>query len=279
MFELLAEPNRRAILSLLALSQQSVGEIERELRMPQSSVSKHLQVLRDAGFVESTVDYTPGPADRAHIKKDGENLTLILVKDLRHSPERSGKQILTGHICMNGHPVRPTKVGCGTTLIAATSPRALLDGTSARMFWITFLVDCRPGRDEVRRLATPKHRVRTPVQRIGRNGNGINSAKRCRAHNDQQQISGHALLDCHGDLLSADELQPLMLNCVVLKLRKRSPTLAFLLISGWSYHGPSSWVCCFCLRRCPGSSRNGLMLVSPSRWYLRLLLTLPWVTA
>ncbi len=110
MFELLAEPNRRAILSLLALSQQSVGEIERELRMPQSSVSKHLQVLRDAGFVESTVDYTPGPADRAHIKKDGENLTLILVKDLRHSPERSGKQILTRHICMNGHPVRPTKV-------------------------------------------------------------------------------------------------------------------------------------------------------------------------
>jgi DNA-binding transcriptional ArsR family regulator len=55
-FEIIAEPNRRAILSLLVSSQQSVGEIERQLRMPQPTVSKHLRVLRDAGFVESTVD-------------------------------------------------------------------------------------------------------------------------------------------------------------------------------------------------------------------------------
>ena len=55
-FAILAEPNRRAILSLLLSSQQSVGEIERRLRMPQPTVSKHLRVLRDAGFVESTVD-------------------------------------------------------------------------------------------------------------------------------------------------------------------------------------------------------------------------------
>src|ERR1700685_264160 len=55
-FEIIAEPNRRAILSLLVLSQQSVGDIERQLQMPQPSVSKHLRVLRDAGFVESTVD-------------------------------------------------------------------------------------------------------------------------------------------------------------------------------------------------------------------------------
>ena len=55
-FEIIAEPNRRAILSLLVSSQQSVGEIERQLRMPQPSVSKHLRVLREAGFVESTVD-------------------------------------------------------------------------------------------------------------------------------------------------------------------------------------------------------------------------------
>ena len=55
-FAILAEPNRRAILSLLASSQRSVGEIERRLRMPQPAVSKHLRVLRDAGFVESTVD-------------------------------------------------------------------------------------------------------------------------------------------------------------------------------------------------------------------------------
>lgn len=55
-FEIIAEPNRRAILSLLILSEQSVGEIERQLRMTQPAVSKHLRVLRDAGFVESTVD-------------------------------------------------------------------------------------------------------------------------------------------------------------------------------------------------------------------------------
>ena len=45
----------RDIESLVS-SQQSVGEIERRLRMSQPTVSKHLRVLRDAGFVESTVD-------------------------------------------------------------------------------------------------------------------------------------------------------------------------------------------------------------------------------
>ena len=55
-FEIIAEPNRRAILSLLVSSQHSVGEIERQLRMPQPAVSKHLRVLREAGFVESKVE-------------------------------------------------------------------------------------------------------------------------------------------------------------------------------------------------------------------------------
>jgi len=55
-FEIIAEPNRRAILSLLVASERSVGEIERHLRMPQPTVSKHLRVLREAGFVEATVD-------------------------------------------------------------------------------------------------------------------------------------------------------------------------------------------------------------------------------
>jgi DNA-binding transcriptional ArsR family regulator len=55
-FEIIAEPNRRAILSLLVSSEQSVGAIERQLFMPQPTVSKHLRVLRDAGFVEATVD-------------------------------------------------------------------------------------------------------------------------------------------------------------------------------------------------------------------------------
>jgi len=55
-FEIIAEPNRRAILALLASSEQSVGEIERQLQLSQPAVSKHLRILRDAGFVESAVD-------------------------------------------------------------------------------------------------------------------------------------------------------------------------------------------------------------------------------
>jgi DNA-binding transcriptional ArsR family regulator len=55
-FAIIAEPNRRAILSLLASAEQSVGELERQLGMSQPTVSKHLRVLREAGFVEATVD-------------------------------------------------------------------------------------------------------------------------------------------------------------------------------------------------------------------------------
>jgi len=55
-FEIIAEPNRRAILGLLVSAEQSVGELERQLGMPQPTVSKHLRVLREAGFVECTVD-------------------------------------------------------------------------------------------------------------------------------------------------------------------------------------------------------------------------------
>src|SRR5271170_2579242 len=54
-FAVVAEPSRRAILGLLLSSERSVGEIERELRLSQPSVSKHLRVLREAGFVESRI--------------------------------------------------------------------------------------------------------------------------------------------------------------------------------------------------------------------------------
>jgi uncharacterized protein YndB with AHSA1/START domain len=32
--------------------------------------------------------YTPGPASGAEVRKDGENWTLILVRELRHAPDR-----------------------------------------------------------------------------------------------------------------------------------------------------------------------------------------------
>ena len=55
-FAVLAEPNRRAILGMLSASERSVGELMQRLRLPQPSVSKHLKVLRDRGFVESRVE-------------------------------------------------------------------------------------------------------------------------------------------------------------------------------------------------------------------------------
>jgi DNA-binding transcriptional ArsR family regulator len=55
-FTILAEPSRRAILNLLASAERSVGDLEDELRLSQPSVSKHLRVLREAGFVEARIE-------------------------------------------------------------------------------------------------------------------------------------------------------------------------------------------------------------------------------
>ena len=55
-FAIIAEPNRRAILGMLASSERSVNELMDRLRLPQPSVSKHLKVLRDGGFVESRIE-------------------------------------------------------------------------------------------------------------------------------------------------------------------------------------------------------------------------------
>jgi DNA-binding transcriptional ArsR family regulator len=55
-FAILAEPKRRAILDLLRDRERAVGELVGTLRLSQPAVSKHLRVLRDAGFVEARVD-------------------------------------------------------------------------------------------------------------------------------------------------------------------------------------------------------------------------------
>jgi DNA-binding transcriptional ArsR family regulator len=51
-FEVLAEPNRRRILDLLREHERPVGELVASLDVSQPAVSKHLRILRDAGFVE-----------------------------------------------------------------------------------------------------------------------------------------------------------------------------------------------------------------------------------
>jgi DNA-binding transcriptional ArsR family regulator len=50
-FAVLAEPTRREILGQLVGSARSVGELVDALAISQPAVSKHLKVLREAGFV------------------------------------------------------------------------------------------------------------------------------------------------------------------------------------------------------------------------------------
>jgi DNA-binding transcriptional ArsR family regulator len=50
-FEVLAEPNRRRILDLLLEGPRSVGELVVATGLSQPGTSKHLRVLREAGFV------------------------------------------------------------------------------------------------------------------------------------------------------------------------------------------------------------------------------------
>jgi len=50
-FNAVAEPRRREILTLLVVKELPVGAIVTALRLDQPSVSKHLRVLRDVGLV------------------------------------------------------------------------------------------------------------------------------------------------------------------------------------------------------------------------------------
>jgi len=50
-FNAVAEPRRREILSFLARRERPVGDIVESLKLDQPSVSKHLRVLRETGLV------------------------------------------------------------------------------------------------------------------------------------------------------------------------------------------------------------------------------------
>lgn len=51
-FNAVAEPRRRAILTYLAVGERTVGEVVDRLELGQPSVSKHLRVLRKVGLVD-----------------------------------------------------------------------------------------------------------------------------------------------------------------------------------------------------------------------------------
>lgn len=55
-FDVLAEPNRRAILDLLRDGERAVGDLVDRLEVSQPAVSKHLRVLKEAGLVEARTD-------------------------------------------------------------------------------------------------------------------------------------------------------------------------------------------------------------------------------
>lgn len=86
--------------------------------------------------------YTPGPAGGARVQKDGEKWTLILVRDLRHSPEKVWQALIDpaqlrewapfvvdGNLNTAGTTVKLTWVGnptpLDTTVTRADAPRLL----------------------------------------------------------------------------------------------------------------------------------------------------------
>jgi uncharacterized protein YndB with AHSA1/START domain len=77
--------------------------------------------------------YAPGPASGAQIKKDGEKWTLILVRELRHSPEKVWQALTDpahlrdwapfdsdGSLATAGTTVKLTTVGARTPHVAET---------------------------------------------------------------------------------------------------------------------------------------------------------------
>jgi len=86
--------------------------------------------------------YTPGPARGAQVRKDGEKWTLILVRELRHAPEKIWRAITDpahlrewapfvadGSLATVGATVNLTWVGTGrptiTTVTRADAPEVL----------------------------------------------------------------------------------------------------------------------------------------------------------
>ena len=78
--------------------------------------------------------YTPGPASGAQVRKDGENWTLILVRQLRHSPEKVWQALTDpAHLCewapfeadeslgTVGRTVKLTTVGAPTPMVSETT--------------------------------------------------------------------------------------------------------------------------------------------------------------
>lgn len=79
-------------------------------------------------------EYMPGPAAGAEVRKDGENWTLVLVRQLRHSPEQVWRALTDpaqlrewapfdadGNLGLAGSTVKLNTVGTPTPLVSETT--------------------------------------------------------------------------------------------------------------------------------------------------------------
>jgi DNA-binding transcriptional ArsR family regulator len=66
-FSALADPTRRAMLARLAVSEATVSELMAPFKLSQPTISKHLKVLEDAGFIECGRDAQRRPRKLASI--------------------------------------------------------------------------------------------------------------------------------------------------------------------------------------------------------------------
>ena len=60
-FSALADPTRRQILARLASGEATVSELMKPFELSQPTISKHLKVLEDAGFIERGRDAQKRP--------------------------------------------------------------------------------------------------------------------------------------------------------------------------------------------------------------------------
>ncbi len=102
--------------------------------------------------------YTPGPASVAQVRKDGEKWTLVLVRELRHSPEKVWQALTDpahlrewapfdadGNLGTVGSTVKLTTVGAPalhvteTTVTRADRSR----GARVQLGWLRYAVETR----------------------------------------------------------------------------------------------------------------------------------------
>ena len=67
-FEALGDPTRRRILQLLGGEPQSVAVLAEQLPVSRPAVSRHLRLLKDAGFVEEVPE---GTRRVYHVREEG----------------------------------------------------------------------------------------------------------------------------------------------------------------------------------------------------------------